>query len=115
MGAHSLVTVVNNRRVPVRIVNTTLHEIKIPKNKLIGTLIPSVIAEEPYDEVVWRRIERADMHDLFNLLQIPEPQNSKIRDLIHDFGVAFSTCRTDIGHCEAIKHRISTGRASPLP
>lgn len=53
-GTHTLVTVTKTSRVPVHLVNATLHEMKILKNAVIGILTPAVMAAESLDEAVCR-------------------------------------------------------------
>lgn len=113
-GAYGLVRATETGKVPVRVVNTTRQEIKLPRNKLIGVLRPAVVAERPAEETVCRRVDEVDLFSRFDLSHVAEPDKSRLRELISEFGPAFSTSGTDIGHCEVIKHRVSTGDAAPV-
>lgn len=72
------------------------------------------MTEQPREETVCGLISTADLCNKFDLSHVSEPEKSRIQDLISEFGSAFSTGNTDIGHCEVIKHRISTNDATPV-
>lgn len=101
--------------VPIRVVNATLEEIKLPRRKMMGTLADVEVSDAPISrDSDCNAVNEVDIADKFDLAHIPESQRQRLTDLIKTYGEAFAWTATDIGHCSAVKHRIPTTDERPV-
>lgn len=111
----ALVEMRNDGIVPVWLANTTLQEVKLCRNKEVGKLVDVEVDESPFSvDCDCGRVSEADIASKFDLAHITGPERETLTELIRSYGAAFSWSDTDIGHCEAIKHRIPTTDAAPV-
>lgn len=115
VGAHALVKMWEDATVPVRLVNVTCQEIRLPQNKVVGTLVDAYeVGSVDPDAWACNRIEQVDLLDDFDFSHITTEEKASLLGLIDQHRDVFSSSRSDLGRCEAVKHRISTGEAAPV-
>lgn len=112
----TLVVTRDEEPLPVRVTNLTLKEIRLPKNKVVGALVDveefQLVAS--VDKVGESKVTDEDLLHMFDLSHIEGRERGMVTAMIVENKSIFSTDKTDLGRCEAIKHRIYTGDATPV-
>ncbi|CAN7948851.1 unnamed protein product [Ixodes hexagonus] len=108
-GAHALVRTRDDGTVPVRLVNVTGQEMHLPRNKVVGTLVDAEEITPTIPEVgECNCADETDLLSQFDFSHTTIEERDRLLELIDEYRDAFSTTRTDIGRCDAVRHRIST-------
>lgn len=105
-------------QVPVRIVNVSMAEIRLPKHKRVATFV-GVEADQNLEGVVLScgpagEVSETEFLNLFHLTHLPDSDRERVSQLLCKYRTAFALSRLDVGHCGSIKHRITTSDATPV-
>jgi len=109
-------TILPNRvtKVPVRLMNTTSHPIKLVR----GTVVTELNPVEPLEgaaPICDKRVQVTDESVVDEVMStIPEDTRKKLRGILTKYSSVFSKAEWDLGWTDLVTHRIDTGDHRPI-
>lgn len=118
LGVDSLSVTDKWGQVPVRLVNVSMAEIRLPKHKRVAVFVEAEVDQCPGEAVLScgraEEISESEFLDMFPLAHLTAGEREQVGQLLCKYRTAFASSRLDLGHCSTIKHRITTSEGAPV-